>query len=283
MAGALASFLAVVPSSTSGHIAISYPRAQGGPWTSQHAKGVHAWIGFQGKKYPCGGYAKGPVTQLKAGQKLEVEFWTYGRGSWETFPPKAGAQQGRHGGGACEFSLSYDGGQTWNVIGQYTKTCPDIFYKWPVMIPKNVPSCTDSNKCLFAWSWVAYLTNQFYHHCANVEIQGSTAANAALPPLKMTIVDVKQLGQQQNTNSLGDGKGGRSSGPNATEIDRNLSGYYAAGGEVEKNGGLDLLLRQGGRAIKRHDHEDEAEVRYFIEKRQLGEDAAKKRLTQPDL
>ncbi|KAF9970257.1 hypothetical protein BGZ73_007068, partial [Actinomortierella ambigua] len=88
VASALVSLVAL-PSQTSAHMGISYPRAQGGPWTSQHAKGVHAWIGYKGKKYPCGGYPKGPVTKLKAGQRIDVEFWNYDRDSWTRFPPKA--------------------------------------------------------------------------------------------------------------------------------------------------------------------------------------------------
>jgi hypothetical protein len=79
---------------------------------------------------------------------------------WKKFPPRSGIKTSRHGGGACEFSLSEDGGDTWKVIGQYTKTCPDIYYEWPVKIPNNVKSCTDPKKCLFSMSWVAYATNQ---------------------------------------------------------------------------------------------------------------------------
>lgn len=57
-------------------------------------------------------------------------------------PPK-NIEQARHGGGMCEFSLSYDGGKSFHVIGTYTKTCPDAAYKWPIKIPDNVPSCND--------------------------------------------------------------------------------------------------------------------------------------------
>ncbi|KAG0244321.1 hypothetical protein BGW41_008085 [Actinomortierella wolfii] len=246
-------------------MAVSFPRAQGGPWTNSHTKGVHSWIGDRGKEFPCGGYKKGPVTKLKAGQVINVEFWNYDRGDWTKFPPKSGTDQSRHGGGACEFSLSFDRGKSWRVIGQYTKTCPDIFYKWPVQIPKNVPSCKDSNRCLFSWSWVAHKTKQFYHHCANVEIQGNPNVKRRIPPLKMTVVDVTQLGQKRDTTAIGDGKEGKSSGPNSTEKKRNLSGYYAAGGGVEKNGGIDLLLMRNGRHVKRSDVEDENEDDFVAE------------------
>lgn len=57
--------------------------------------------------------------------------------------PKMNIDQARHGGGTCEFSLSYDGGKSFHVIATYTKTCPDAGYEWPVKIPKNAPSCHD--------------------------------------------------------------------------------------------------------------------------------------------
>jgi len=219
-------------------MAISNPPAQAGPWTNNPKNTVHAWIGYEGKPYPCGGYKKGPVTTYKAGEVINVRFWTFGV-DYKKFPPKAGIKPSRHGGGACEFSLSYDGGKTWKVIGQYTKTCPDIYYEWPVQVPKNVPSCSDSNKCLFAFSWTAYATDQFYHHCANIIIKG--AKNGKLPQLDMTVVDVKQLHQKQNVHAKGDAKGGKSSGPDRREKQMSTNGYYAFGGGAGKHG-IDLGL-----------------------------------------
>ncbi|KAF9334397.1 hypothetical protein BG006_002235 [Podila minutissima] len=221
---------------TSAHMAISYPRAQAGPWTKDLRNTVHAWIGFQGKKFPCGGYPKGPVTSFKAGDIIPVRFWTFGV-DYKKFPPKAGIKPARHGGGSCEFSLSYDGGKSWRVIGQYTKTCPDIYYEWPVLIPKNIPSCTDSNKCLFAFSWTAYATNQFYHHCANILIKG--VKGGKLPTLPITLVDFKP--HRMRVHAAGDGKGGRGSGPNRRERELSTNGYYAAGGGAGIKG-IDLGL-----------------------------------------
>lgn len=77
--------------------------------------------------------------------------------------PKKSIDEARHGGGLCEFSLSYDGGKSFHVIATYTKTCPDAAYEWPVRIPDNIRSCDDPGKCLFAWSWTAALIAQFYH------------------------------------------------------------------------------------------------------------------------
>ncbi|KAF9326273.1 hypothetical protein BGZ89_006636 [Linnemannia elongata] len=234
----LASALSLL-SSTSAHIAISNPPAQAGPWTKNPSSNVHAWIGYQGKTFPCGGYKKGPVTTYKAGEIIPVRFWNFEIKDYKKFPPPKGLTQSRHGGGACEFSLSYDGGKSWKVIGQYTKTCPDIYYEWPVQIPKNVPSCTDSNKCLFAMSWTAYSTDQYYHHCANILIKG--AKNGKLPELDMTIVDVKARHQKMNTHAIGDMKSTKSSGPDRREKTLNTNGYFANGGGAGTHG-IDLGL-----------------------------------------
>ncbi|KAG0299714.1 hypothetical protein BGZ98_009821 [Dissophora globulifera] len=224
-------------SSSSAHIAISNPPAQAGPWTKDLSKNVHAWIGYQGKKFPCGGYKKGPVTTYQAGEQIDVMFWTFGIDDYKKLPPP-GVGQSRHGGGACEFSLSYDGGKTWWVIGQYTKTCPDIYYKWPVVIPNNVPACKDSDKCLFSMSWTAYSTDQWYHHCANIVIenknQASLGKNVGMPPLAMTIVDVTQNHQKMNTHAVGDTKSTKSSGPSAAELAINQNGKHYAFDSTKK-------------------------------------------------
>ncbi|KAK3805470.1 MAG: hypothetical protein J3R72DRAFT_350409, partial [Linnemannia gamsii] len=157
---------------SSAHMAISNPPAQAGPWSNNPSNDVHAWIGYNGKNFPCGGYPSGPVTSYNSGDIINVRFWNFNIKDYNTFPPPDNLPQARHKGGACEFSLSYDGGTTWSVIGQYSKTCPDIYYEWPVQIPFNAPSCVNPDSCLFSWSWVASATNQFYHHCANIIIHG---------------------------------------------------------------------------------------------------------------
>ncbi|KAF9359529.1 hypothetical protein BGX34_008317 [Mortierella sp. NVP85] len=224
-------------SMASAHIAISNPPAQAGPWTKNPSDDVHAWIGFNGKKFPCGGYKKGPVTTYKAGEIIPVRFWNFQVKNPKKFPPPGGVPQSRHGGGACEFSLSNDGGKTWRVIGQYTKSCPDIYYEWPVQIPHNVPACSDSNKCLFSMSWTAFSTDQFYHHCANIIIeQPNTSDKLGYPELKMTVVDVKQLHQKMNTHAVGDKKRGKGPGPDPHEKQLNTNGFFALGGGAGTKG-----------------------------------------------
>ncbi|KAF9995564.1 hypothetical protein BGZ65_008804, partial [Modicella reniformis] len=189
------------------------------------------------------GYKKGPVTKYKAGEVIPVRFWNFEIKDYKTFPPRKGLPQARHGGGACEFSLSYDGGQSWFVIGQYTRSCPDIYYEWPVQIPANVPSCTDSDKCLFSMSWTSYSADQFYHHCANVEIEGQKGSKSnRLPELKMSVVDVSQLHQKIITHASGDGHEDKGTGPDSRQKRLNTNGFFAFGGGAGTRG-LDLLFQ----------------------------------------
>ncbi|KAF9577106.1 hypothetical protein BGW38_007897, partial [Lunasporangiospora selenospora] len=178
-----------------------------GPWSKNPSDDVHAWIGYHGKKFPCGGYKRGPITTYHAGEIIPVRFWNFNIKDPKKFPPPSGVSQSRHGGGACEFSLSYDGGKTW--------------------------------RCLFSMSWTAWATDQFYHHCANVNIVG--VKNGKLPELAMTVVDVKQLGDKINTHAAGDEKSTKSSGPNKNEVSLNKGGYFANGGGAGKKG-LNLQL-----------------------------------------
>ncbi|KAI1316180.1 hypothetical protein EDD11_010352 [Mortierella claussenii] len=131
--------------------------------------------------------------------------------------------QARHGGGTCEFSLSYDGGKTFHLIGRYTKSCPDAYYEWPVKIPSIVPSCNKYNRCLFVWSWVANILPQYYHNCADVKIGG--IQNGRLPSKGIQVVDFS--GHQQHVTAPGDSAGEKMGrGPNKDEIEANLHGSW---------------------------------------------------------
>ncbi|KAJ3128717.1 hypothetical protein HK098_003709 [Nowakowskiella sp. JEL0407] len=126
------------------------------------------------KPYPCGYSSDSKITQtFTAGQVLDIQFFNQG------FPlnqkPWTGREnddQARHSGGLCEFSLSVDEGKTFYVIARYTKGCPDIFYTFKVMIPKDIPS---SDHAVFAWTWLnADGERQFYMSCVDVKLIGVT-------------------------------------------------------------------------------------------------------------
>ncbi|GJJ77098.1 hypothetical protein EMPS_09457 [Entomortierella parvispora] len=210
--------LALIPTLplTNAHMAMLFPPPRGGWGTAQFDWKIHTFIGYNGFKFPCGGYKKGKVTPMKAGDIIPVRFWTsdmtYSQHITEL--PKKSYNEARHGGGLCEFSLSYDGGKSFRVIATYTKTCPDVLFKWPVRIPDNVPSCKKSGECLFSWSWTSALVPQYYHNCADVTIEGK--ANGRLPSKKMQVYNFK--GYKQKT-FPGDGRShSPGSGPIKSEI-----------------------------------------------------------------
>jgi len=139
----------------------------------------------------CGGYKpdKKFGTVIKAGEVIKVNFYNQNvpRGKKDD----RSKNQGRHNGGLCQFSLSYDGGKNFVVISEYHRTCPDVFYDWKVKIPDNIPSCDKLGKCIFSWSWINNTGNrEFYQNCADVKIIGKKGAPALKGP-KMLIANLK--------------------------------------------------------------------------------------------
>ncbi|KAF9382591.1 hypothetical protein CPB97_007052 [Podila verticillata] len=79
-----------------------------------------------------------------------------------------------HGGGHCQWALSYDEGKTWVVIKTMIREClrgvsGSDKYTIPVQIPANAPS----GKATFQWIWNNAIGNrELYSNCADIEIQG---------------------------------------------------------------------------------------------------------------
>ncbi|RKP34159.1 hypothetical protein BJ085DRAFT_8396, partial [Dimargaris cristalligena] len=109
-------------------------------------------------------YAK-PVATYSAGGSIDVVF-------------TGGAI---HNGGHCEFSLSYDGGNTFVVIQTILKTCFLSGTSFSVPIPSSAPS---SDKVVFAWSWVNASGNrEFYMTCSDIAINGKAGGSISGPPM----------------------------------------------------------------------------------------------------
>ncbi|KAJ2846875.1 hypothetical protein IWW36_004136 [Coemansia brasiliensis] len=109
-----------------------------------------------------------------------VETWTAGQDVTYKFQTDGAA----HGGGHCQFSLSYDGGKTFVVIHEELRYC---FFNGPsdsntaqvteytFKLPAEVPN---SDNVIAAWSWVNAIGNrEFYHNCADIKIQGSSSSS----------------------------------------------------------------------------------------------------------
>jgi hypothetical protein len=109
----------------------------------------------KGGPYPCKGYiddSMHSVATWKAGESVDVVL----------------AGTAIHGGGSCQFSMSYDKGATWNVILSYIGGCildadstkkeiqfkglPYTLRTMPVDIPAEAPP----GEALFAWTWFNY-------------------------------------------------------------------------------------------------------------------------------
>ncbi|KAG0255125.1 hypothetical protein BG011_005317 [Mortierella polycephala] len=102
-------------------------------------------------------------TILKAGQTLKTEY-------------KIGAA---HGGGHCQWALSYDNGKTWVVFQTLIRNCLKGVpnggkYSVNVKIPKNAPS----GKAIFQWLWNNAIGNrELYSNCVDVEIRGKNGGS----------------------------------------------------------------------------------------------------------
>ncbi|KAF9081948.1 hypothetical protein BGX29_000489 [Mortierella sp. GBA35] len=212
------------------HMGLLYPMARGSVGDKKQYDGQpHAFIGYSKKRtLPCNGYNQvGPITKLRAGQIVNTRFWGPALESKynDRLPKKpspGGKQinQARHGGGFCQYSLSYDGGKTFHLIAEYHQSCPDFYYEWPVKIPSNAPSCREKGKCLFVWSWIAVNVPQFYINCADVVIDG--VDNGKWKTNKgIQIVDAP--GHPKGVTKPGDDAGDKmGKGPRSEDVKKNL-------------------------------------------------------------
>jgi hypothetical protein len=137
-----------------------------GPWPeSQKDYDIMAPLNSKDKTYPCQGKPKGVVTAtLIAGSTINVDF-------------KIGAA---HGGGHCQFSLSYDQEKTFVVINTMLTTClqPSNLPPYSIIIPSTAPS---SDSAIFQWTWINAIGNrELYSNCADVKISN----NGLQQPLK---------------------------------------------------------------------------------------------------
>src|SRR5947207_3219484 len=64
-----------------------------------------------------------------------------------------------HGGGTCQFALSYDNGKTFTVIHSIEGGCPldAVMNKYTIKIPDNAPS---AERARFAWTWFNRIGNR---------------------------------------------------------------------------------------------------------------------------
>ncbi|RGP79700.1 spore coat sp96 precursor [Fusarium longipes] len=116
-----------------------------------------------GGNFPCKGYHSLFGTE----QGASVADWD--AGSQQTMKITGGAN---HGGGSCQASLSFDKGETWQVIHSYIGNCPAAGTS---SFDFKVPSDAPSGEAIFAWTWFNQIGNrEMYMNCAAVTIKGGS-------------------------------------------------------------------------------------------------------------
>ncbi|KAJ2664653.1 hypothetical protein IW148_001973 [Coemansia sp. RSA 1199] len=109
-----------------------------------------------------------------------VETWTAGQIVDIEFTKNGGAG---HGGGHCQFSISYDG-KNFAVVHEVLRHCfyngpstsntPDV-RSYSFALPKDLPN---SDNAIFAWTWVNKQgEREFYCGTSNVAITGSSSSS----------------------------------------------------------------------------------------------------------
>jgi hypothetical protein len=168
------SLLAAV-ASVSAHMDVQSPAPLRSKFNTLYADGnidynMLSPLASDGSNFPCKGYqtdvpsVSGAVTTLKAGEPLTVQM----EGS------------ATHGGGSCQFSLSYDNGKTFGVIKSIVGGCP-LSANYTVDIPADVPS---GSNALLSWTWFNKVGNrEMYQNCIAVDIAGKDGGSIELPKM----------------------------------------------------------------------------------------------------
>ncbi|KAH7256521.1 hypothetical protein BKA59DRAFT_450608 [Fusarium tricinctum] len=121
-----------------------------------------------GANFPCKGYH----SLFGTAQGASVANWAAG-GSYN-MSITGGAN---HGGGSCQASLSFDKGESWQVIHSYVGNCPGAGTS---TFDFKVPSDAPSGEAIFAWTWFNQIGNrEMYMNCAAVTIGGGAGKRAS--------------------------------------------------------------------------------------------------------
>ncbi|KAJ2336742.1 hypothetical protein GGI00_000661 [Coemansia sp. RSA 2681] len=218
---------ALVVASVSAHMAMISPC----PRYSPQGQNCPALPAGQSLDYsmssPLG--ANEPLCKHTAPFATPAASWTAGQSVTVAFAP-GGAP---HGGGHCEFSLSYDGGRTFVVVYQVLGRCfgaDQGTRQYSFSLPAGLPS---SDSAVFAWTWVNAIGNrEFYMNCADVAIKGGSAPYSGK---QMTIAN------HNGYPTIPEFSGGYDTGlqyySNATTITVSGSGSSSGGGGGNGSGG----------------------------------------------
>ncbi|PVV01070.1 hypothetical protein BB560_004530 [Smittium megazygosporum] len=118
-----------------------------------------------------------PLCKSSTPYSSPTETWNAGQSVTVSFQNDGAA----HGGGHCQFSLSYDGGKTFVVVHDEKRYC---FFSGPndsnsasvlsytFQLPSSVPA---GDRVIFSWSWINAIGNrEYYMNCADITIKSQS-------------------------------------------------------------------------------------------------------------
>ncbi|KAG0005032.1 60S ribosomal protein L43 [Modicella reniformis] len=176
-------FLGTLASVCHAHVSLKYPCIRKSPHApcpkaSEPDYDINAPIGT--KDNPTFPICKHPNvrtkrTGVKAGQNLQT---TYHIGA-------------NHGGGHCQWALSYDEGKSWVVIKTLIRQClKNSSNGGTYTIPVNIPRTAPNGDAVFMWLWNNAVGNrELYSNCADITISGSNGG-----PLKGVVPLIANYG-----------------------------------------------------------------------------------------
>ncbi|KAJ2481596.1 hypothetical protein IWW56_001614 [Coemansia sp. RSA 2131] len=168
--------LAALISSVAGHMAMSEPCPRFSP-NCANKPPLPAGVSDYDYSIKSPVPYDGPLMKSDIPWPESATTWTAGQPATVKFQPGGAA----HGGGHCQFSISYDNGKTAAVVHEVLQHCffsgasggngADIFeYTFP--LPATMPS---SDNALLIWTWVNAVGNrEFYANSATLKIVGGT-------------------------------------------------------------------------------------------------------------
>ncbi|KAL7412233.1 hypothetical protein BDY24DRAFT_393700 [Mrakia frigida] len=177
-------------SSVQAHLQIASPfpyHSSLNPLTPEASKdySMTAPLVSNGLPFPCKGYigttGEGPNQQWTAGQTVDVEI----------------AGTAVHGGGSCQYSLSYDNGVNFHVIQSIIGGCNLDTKSFKVQIPSNAPA---ADNVIFAWTWLNKLGNrEMYMNCLSADISSSSTTPLSGPTIFVANAAVNQCSTVEGT------------------------------------------------------------------------------------
>ncbi|KAJ1917577.1 hypothetical protein H4219_003140 [Mycoemilia scoparia] len=159
----IVALLATSPISTvMGHMRILKPAPREGTTTDPAASLTNG-----DSKGLCQGLPKGSPIDVQAGNTLSLKFTDGSKN-----------EGAAHGGGHCQFGVSYDGGETFVVVHDEFKHCfkkgpssdntPEVT-NYDIELPADLPD----GEAVFGWVWNNAIGNrEFYMNCIDINVTG---------------------------------------------------------------------------------------------------------------